>query len=116
MKYYTHFHKDQKRQEFFKLKQFGRSVIEYEIELRKIVEFVPDLANSEEHLCSKFEEGLSLKIREKMSITRSQSYKEVVQLALRTEKLTSERCLEVIFKKEKFQLYVWSIIEEKQKL
>ena len=68
--YYIHFHKDQKRQEFFRLKQFGRSVIEYEIE------FIPELANFEEYLCFKFEKGLSLKIREKMSISGSQSYKK----------------------------------------
>ena len=28
--YYTRFHKDQKRQEFFRLRQFGKTVIEYE--------------------------------------------------------------------------------------
>ena len=41
---------------------------EYDIELRELFEFVLELANSEEYLCSKFEEGLSLDIREKMSI------------------------------------------------
>ena len=61
---------------------------EYEIELRKLSEFVLELANSEEYLCSKFEEGLSSEIREKMSITKTQSYKEVVQLALRAQKLS----------------------------
>ena len=46
--------------------------------MRELAEFVPELANSEEYLCSKFEEGLSLKIREKMFVSSSQSYKEVV--------------------------------------
>ena len=69
--YYTHFHKDQKKQEFFGLKQFGKSVTKYEIELRELVEFFPKLATSEEYLCSKFEDGLSLEIRKKMSITRT---------------------------------------------
>ena len=63
--YYTHFHEDQKRQEFFKLKQFGMIVTE----LRELSKFILALANSEEYLFSKFEEGLSLEIREKMSIT-----------------------------------------------
>ena len=66
---YTQFHRDQKRKGFFRLKQFGRFVTKYETELRELAEFVLELANSEEYLCSKFEEGLSLKIREKMSIT-----------------------------------------------
>ena len=61
---YTHFHQDQKRQDFFKLKQFRRIVIEYEIELKELLKFVPKLANFEEYLCSKFQNGLSLEIRE----------------------------------------------------
>ena len=64
---------------------------EYESELRELADFVLELANSEEYLCSKFEKGLSLEIREKMSVSSSQNYKEVVQLTLRTEKLTGER-------------------------
>ena len=83
-KFYTWFHRDQKRQEFFRLKQFGKIVTDYEIELR-------DLANFEVCLCSNFEEDLSLEIKEKMSILGSQSFKEMVQLALRVEKLTSEK-------------------------
>ena len=59
--------------------------------MRELAEFVLELANFEEYLYFKFEEGLTLKIRENMSISGSQSYKEVVQLALRVEKVTSER-------------------------
>ena len=44
-------------------------VIEYEIELRESVEFVPEVANSKEYLCSKFEECLNLEVREKISIS-----------------------------------------------
>ena len=66
--YYTHFHRDQRIQEFFILKQFGRTVTKYETELRELSKFVLELANSEEYPCSKFEEGLSLEIRVKMSI------------------------------------------------
>ena len=66
-------------------------MIEYETELRELVEFVPEMAGSKEYLCSKFEEGLNLEIREKMFVFSSQNYKEVVQLALRAEKLANER-------------------------
>ena len=61
------------------------------MELREFVEFVPELANSVEYLCSKFEKGLTLKIREKMSVSGSKSYKEVVQLTLMVEKLFGEK-------------------------
>ena len=59
--------------------------------MKELAEFVPKFANSEEYLCSKFEEGLSLEILKKMLVLGSQSYKEVVQLALRAEKLTGAR-------------------------
>ena len=81
--YYTYFHRDQKRQEFFRLRQQKKFVTEYKIELRQLTEFVPEMVGFEEYLCSKFEEGLNLEIREKMSISGSQSYKEIVQLVLR---------------------------------
>ena len=87
--FYTRFHRNQKRKEFFRLKQFGKTIIKYETDLRELAEFVPELANSKEYMCFKFEEGLTLEIRAKMSISGSQSYKEVMQLALRVEKLTS---------------------------
>ena len=76
-------------------------MIEYETKLRELSEFVLELVNSEEYLCSNFEKGLSLEIKKKMSITKTQSYKEVVQLALRAEKLTGERMSRNNFQKRK---------------
>ena len=60
--FYTRFYRDWKRQEFFRLKQFGKTVTEYETELKELDEFVLELANFEEYLCSKFKEGLILNI------------------------------------------------------
>ena len=60
--FYTRFHRDKKRQEFFRLRQFGKIFTKYESELKELVEFVLELANFEEYLCSKFKEGLSLEI------------------------------------------------------
>ena len=68
--------------------------------MRELAEFILELANFEEYLCSKFEEGLSLEIQAKMSVSENQSYKEVVQLALRAEKLYGERRSRVIFRRE----------------
>ena len=59
--------------------------------MKELAEFVPELANFEEYMCSKFEKGLSLEIKEKMSIIGSQSYKKVLQLALKAEILIGER-------------------------
>ena len=46
--YYTYFHRDQKRQEFFRPRQLGKSMIEYETELRELTDFVPKMAGFEE--------------------------------------------------------------------
>ena len=88
--YYTYFHQNQKRQEFITLTQGSRSVVEYETELKDLAAFVPELVGTEEMLASKFEGGLNLSIREKMSITGAQSFREIVQQALRAEKLVQE--------------------------
>ena len=74
---------------------------EYETELRELAEFVPEMAGLEEYLCLEFEEGLNLEIQEKMSVFSSQNYKEVVQLALRAEKLANERMAKGKFQKRK---------------
>ncbi|KAH7685678.1 Zinc finger CCHC-type protein [Dioscorea alata] len=88
--YYTRFHRDQKRQEYMKLVQGNKAVAEYEAELKELANFVPEIVGGEEALCSKFEAGLNLSIRERMAVTGNQSFKEVVQLALRAEKLVLE--------------------------
>ena len=89
------------KQEFFRLRQFGKTATKYETELRELVEFVHELANFEKYLCSKFEERLSLEIRENMSISSNQSYKKVVQLALKAKKLISEKMSQAKFQKRK---------------
>ena len=48
--------------------------MEYETELRELAKFVLKVAGFEEYLCSKFEEGLNLEIREKMFVFGSQNY------------------------------------------
>ena len=52
-------------------------------------------------MCSKFKEGLTLKIRKKMYVFDNQSYKKVVQLALRMKKLTSKRMSQGSFQNRK---------------
>ena len=59
--------------------------------MRELAEFVTKVANFEEYLCSKFEKSLNLEVWDKMLVFGNQSYKKVVQLVLRVEKLTSER-------------------------
>ena len=98
------------------MRQFGRTITEYELELRKLAKFVLEFANSKEYLYSKFEKGLRLEIREKMSVLGSQSYKKVVQLALKAKKLTGEKRSQDSFlekKKKGNWFHIWIIIKEK---
>ena len=70
--------------------------------MRKLAEFFFfKLSNFEEYLCFKFEKGLTLEIHEKMSVSCGQSYKEVVQLTLKAEKLTGEKISRGKFQKRK---------------
>ena len=66
-----------------------------------MAEFVLEIAGSEQYLCFKFEKGLNLDIREKMSVSGSQSYKKKVQLALRAKKLANEIGAKGKFQKKK---------------
>ncbi len=89
--YYTKLYRSQKRQEFFKLKQGSKTVVEYETELRALSAFAPDYANSAEDMCTRFEEGLRMEIREKLVGTNVERYKDLVQLALKAERLLVEK-------------------------
>lgn len=53
--------------------QESKSVLEYEIKLKDLVNFISELAGTVELLCSKIEEGLSLSIHEKIAITETQT-------------------------------------------
>ncbi|EOY32140.1 Gag protease polyprotein [Theobroma cacao] len=63
--YYTHFHQKEKKREFLSLK-------------------------TKQDQADYFEEGLRNEIRERMTMTGREPHKEVVQRALRVEKLTNE--------------------------
>ena len=83
------------------MRQLRRTVAEYKTELRELAEFVLEVINFEDYLCSKFEEGLNLEVWEKMFVSGNQSYKKVVQLPLRAEKLANERLNRGKFQKRK---------------
>lgn len=51
---------------------------EYKTKLKDLPNFVPELVDFEEVLCSKFEAGLSLNVQERMEVTGNQYFKEVI--------------------------------------
>ena len=88
--YFTYFHQKEKKREFFSLKQGNLTVEEYETRFNELMLYVPDLVKSEQDQASYFEEGLRNEIRERMTVTGREPHKEVVQMALRAEKLATE--------------------------
>ena len=67
------------------------------------------------NICVQFEERLSLEIRKKMSILDSQSYKKVVQLALRAKKLTNEKMSWGKFQKRKGFGFIFGQLSKKSR-
>ncbi|EOY26224.1 Gag protease polyprotein [Theobroma cacao] len=88
--YYTYFHQKEKKREFLSLQQGNLTIEEYEARFNELMSYVPDLVKSEQDQASYFEEGLRNEIRERMTVTGQEPHKEVVQMALRVEKLTNE--------------------------
>ncbi|WRX28969.1 Retrotransposon gag domain - like 10 [Theobroma cacao] len=88
--YYTYFHQKEKKREFLNLKQGNMTIEEYETCFNELMSYVPELVRLEQDQVNYFDEGLHNEIRERMIVTGKESYKEVVQMALRAEKLTTE--------------------------
>ncbi|WRX25993.1 zinc finger protein [Theobroma cacao] len=80
----------EKKREFLSLKQENLTVEEYETQFNELLSYVPDLVRTEQDQADYFEEGLRNEIRERMTMTGREPYKEVVQMALRVEKLANE--------------------------
>ncbi|XP_017972677.1 PREDICTED: uncharacterized protein LOC108661200 [Theobroma cacao] len=88
--YFTYFHQKEKKREFLSLKQGNLTVEEYEARFNVLMLYVLDLVKSEQDQANYFKEGLRNEIRERMIVTGKEPHKEVVQMALRAEKLSNE--------------------------
>ncbi|WRX31634.1 hypothetical protein QQP08_024121 [Theobroma cacao] len=67
------------------------TIEEYETRFNELMSYIPKLVRLEQDQVNYFEEGLYNEIRERMIVTGKESYKEVVQMALRAKKLATER-------------------------
>ena len=90
-KSYTKFYRDQKRKEFFSLRQDTKTVLEYERKLRKLSLFVPELVDNEEYLSFKLQSGLNFDIQEIVSKSNFHTYQEALHLALKVETMLMEK-------------------------
>ncbi|XP_017979859.1 PREDICTED: uncharacterized protein LOC108662790 [Theobroma cacao] len=100
--YYTYFHQKEKKREFLSLKHGNLTIKKYEACFNELMSYVLDLVKTEQDQANYFEEGLRNEIRDRMTIIGKELYKEVVQMALRAEKLAIEnRRIRVKFAKRK---------------
>ena len=90
-KSYTKFYRDQKRKEFFSLRQDTKTVLEYERKLRKLSLFVLELVDNEEYLSFKLQSGLNFDIQEIVSKSNFHTYQEALHLALKVETMLMEK-------------------------
>ncbi|EOY21430.1 Gag protease polyprotein [Theobroma cacao] len=88
--YFTYFYQREKKKEFLSLKQGNLIVEEYETRFNELMLYVLDLVKSEQDQANYFEEKLRNKIKERMTVIGREPHKEVVQMALRVEKLANE--------------------------
>ncbi|EOY13520.1 Gag protease polyprotein [Theobroma cacao] len=88
--YFTYFHQKEKKREFLSLKQENLTVEEYKTRFNELMLYVPNLVKYEQDKASYFEEELRNEIKERMTVTGKEPHKEVVQMALRAEKLATE--------------------------
>ncbi|OMP06578.1 reverse transcriptase [Corchorus capsularis] len=91
--YYPKEERDDKLAQFYSLEQGDMTVKEYKAELRKLFRHLPPESRRDIQLSAKFSQGLQLDIRERMTVTPSQTYKDKVMSAVRAEKLILERSL-----------------------
>ncbi|WRX12108.1 Retrotransposon gag domain - like 10 [Theobroma cacao] len=100
--YFTYFHQKEKKREFLSLEQGNLTIEEYEARFNELLLYVPNLVKSEQDQASYFEEGLRNEIKEQMTVTGKEPHKEVVQMALRAEKLAiKNRRIQTEFAKRK---------------
>ncbi len=89
--YHAEYYRELKRQEFVDLRQGLRTVNEYEIAFRELSEFAKELVNTEKRTCTRFEQGLRLDIRDRITLPEEPKFYHVLEQAYRAEGLLNAR-------------------------
>ena len=83
-------YKDEQRRAFIYLRQRQLSVFEYERQFSRLEKYAPEMVDTEERWCRKFEEGLNRDLRMLIVNHRYQVYTDLVEAALNIEQLRNE--------------------------
>ncbi|GFY95012.1 hypothetical protein Acr_10g0003970 [Actinidia rufa] len=79
--YFPRIYRMQKEQEFMSLKKGAMSVVEFEEKFTALSRFAPEMVRTEEMKCRRFEQGLDLQIRSRVSMFEINIYSELVNKA-----------------------------------
>ena len=90
-KYTPEVYKREKHREFIELKQNNMTVAEYELKFTQLSVYAANLVATEEEKCLKFEEGLTYKIRSKLTPYDLEIFPRLIAAAIRAEKLVNEK-------------------------
>ena len=71
------------------LRQNDMTVAEYELKFTQLSVYAANLIAAEEEKCSKFEEGLTYKIRSKLTPYDMETFPRLITVAIRVEKLVN---------------------------
>ncbi|XP_017644654.1 uncharacterized protein LOC108485351 [Gossypium arboreum] len=90
-KYISQRFMDQKRKEFFKLKQGKMTVTEYERKSVRLSKYARECVSNEAIMCKKFEDGLNEDIRLLVSILELKEFVVLFERACKVEELAKEK-------------------------
>ena len=90
-KYAPEVYRREKRREFIELKQNEMTVAEYELKFTQLSVYAANLIATEEEKCLKFEEGLTYKIRSKLTPYDMETFPRLIAAAIKAEKLVNEK-------------------------
>ena len=90
-KYSPEVYRREKRREFIELKKNDMTVAEYELKFIQLLVYAANLIDTEGEKCLKFEEGLTYKIRSKLTPYDMETFPRLIAAAIRAEKLVNEK-------------------------
>ncbi|MBN8157096.1 hypothetical protein J0J30_24170, partial [Vibrio vulnificus] len=81
-RYMPRVYRDAKQKEFLALKQGTMTVAQYEVKFTQLSYYHVNLVQVEEDKCTRFEDGLNMKIRKQINLNNLQSYTDLRDAAI----------------------------------
>ncbi|XP_021834987.1 uncharacterized protein [Spinacia oleracea] len=89
--FYTYSLQLQMESKFIKLSQGKKNVLEYGVKFNELARFAPDLVTTDRQRMNRFEGGLNLEIRDRLSSSRITTFQELYDRAINVERIIKLR-------------------------